>query len=186
MELSAEIFQQTLKSLRSDGPIGAKEQRVNPRVGMRSAMRIILRTATQAPTITDVWLHDVSRTGLGLLHVRPISIGSKYVVQFPRTEEPPLTLLCTVMNCRELGKGMWSIGSSFTEIVPSTAWKPSLVAETSASPCTASSVSQTHSDDDETMRRVRAAVIGDAPPADDAVAGSQTSRSFATTATEAS
>jgi hypothetical protein len=118
MELSGEMFEQLLAALRGDAPVGSKERRGSPRVGVRATIRGVLRQPDkQEIEEITLTLRDLSRNGLGLVHSQKVAIGSRFAVQLPNEGRPAITLLCTVANCRQMTEELWLLGASFTQVL---------------------------------------------------------------------
>jgi PilZ domain len=101
MLLSAQMYQEILKSLRSDG--GKSEtRRKHARVGMRAKITIILLGKDGQLNLPEsVWIRDISTAGIGLVTTKPIARGQLLVVQFNQHDENALSLLCQVVQCRK-------------------------------------------------------------------------------------
>jgi hypothetical protein len=100
VHLSAENYQEILRSLRSDKRLGA-ERRRNPRVGLRARVTLIaLTTDGQQGTPQTVWVRDISDGGIGLVVTRPSKRGALFVIRFKEDPVEHLCLLCQVIQCR--------------------------------------------------------------------------------------
>jgi hypothetical protein len=114
MELSAELFEQTIRSFKGDGSAMKKQRREQPRVGIRCHLKIIPIESGAARAELDVWTRDISRGGLGIMSPQGMSVGSRFVVRFPRTGDmAPLALVCTVRCCNQLTPALFAIGAVF-------------------------------------------------------------------------
>ena len=114
MELSAELFEQTIRSFKGDGSAVKKQRRAQPRVGIRCHLKIIPIEGGAAGAELDVWTRDISRGGLGIMSSQNMPVGSRFVVRFPRTgDTSPLALVCTVKCCNQLTPGLFAIGAVF-------------------------------------------------------------------------
>ncbi|HEX3355769.1 MAG TPA: PilZ domain-containing protein [Tepidisphaeraceae bacterium] len=101
MLLSAQMYQEILKSLRSDG-CKSETRRKHARVGMRAKITIILLGEGGRPNPPEsVWIRDISTTGIGLVTTRAIARGQLFVVQFNHHDENGLSLLCQAVQCRK-------------------------------------------------------------------------------------
>src|SRR5690242_11149426 len=76
LALTAELFDQIVNSLKSDIGRRTNEKRTKPRVGVRGRVQILPINAdgTVAQKF-DVWVRDVSASGIGILHNSPLSTG---------------------------------------------------------------------------------------------------------------
>ncbi|HEX4056403.1 MAG TPA: PilZ domain-containing protein [Tepidisphaeraceae bacterium] len=117
MELSAELFEQTIRLFKGDSPVVRKQRRTQPRVGIRCHIKIIPVDGTNMGEPVEVWTRDISRSGIGVISSQRLKIGSRFVVRFPRDdEERPLSLVCTVKCCTQISKGVYAIGAVFEGI----------------------------------------------------------------------
>jgi hypothetical protein len=116
-ELSAEVFESTLRGLRGD----AVHNRKYPRAPMRVKLRLypVERLGVGKPR--EVWTRDLSTGGIGLLSPDHMRAGSNFIVRLPRIDSGFLCLLCTVQNCVEQAKGLFAVGASFVQISHSSA-----------------------------------------------------------------
>src|SRR3954469_6919551 len=100
MLLSVDMYEQIVRTIRSDGSSPA-ERRRHPRVGMRAKITIIpLGPAGQPGKADTVWLRDISDGGIGLVAGRAMKRGSLFVVQFSNHNNEARSLLCQVIQCR--------------------------------------------------------------------------------------
>lgn len=114
MQLTADLYREILRSLRSDTRSNRNlEKRGAPRVGLRSKVTIILASGGP-PTVTCV--RDLSANGIGLVHPEPMSIGSQFTAMFAGRANDTLAVVYTVANCKELSKTLYSIGASVSRI----------------------------------------------------------------------
>jgi PilZ domain len=114
MELSAELFEQTIRLFKGDGSAIKNQRRTHPRVGIRCHIKIVPIEAGVPGEPIEVWTRDISRTGIGIITSQKMKTGDRFVVHFPReSEAPPLGLVCTIKCCSQLSKGIYSIGAVF-------------------------------------------------------------------------
>jgi hypothetical protein len=98
MHLTAEMYEDIVRSLRSDVLKGT-ERRRHPRVGMRVRITIIILDAAGQPGKAEsVWVRDLSDGGIGLVATRPMKRGVLFIVQFIRSDHQVLSLLCQVVQ----------------------------------------------------------------------------------------
>ncbi len=120
MELSAELFQSTVKSLKGD-PV---EKRAHPRAPARFKLHIIPLQHIGTGGMIDVWTRDISRAGLGVTSSINFPVGMRFIVKLPRSIGIDLCLLCTVKSCLAQSKTHFVIGASFVEVDIATLPKP--------------------------------------------------------------
>jgi hypothetical protein len=113
MELSAEMFERTIRLIKGDGTTVKNQRRAHPRVGVCSHITIIPVEPSGVGQPVEVCTRDISRSGIGLISAQKMKIRSRFVVRFPRDNEKPLALLCTIKCCNQLSKGLYAIGAVF-------------------------------------------------------------------------
>ena len=127
MTLTASLFQQILTSLRSDTGRRFNEQRMGPRVGVRGKIKVQRGTAEASPNQPplEVWVRDVSISGIGLLSSEAMTAGTHFRAQFPKVDDLPLTLLYTVVHCKSVSKGLFVVGARLADVPQPQAPRPS-------------------------------------------------------------
>jgi hypothetical protein len=132
MTLTAHLFQQILTSLRSDTGRRFNEQRMGPRVGVRGKIKILRGAAAAAAPAAEpaqppfeVWVRDVSISGIGLLSSEAMTAGTHFRAHFPKVDDLPLTLVYTVVHCKSVSKGLYVIGARLADIPQPQAPRPS-------------------------------------------------------------
>lgn len=118
MQLSAELYRQIVQSLRSD-PRSSRnlEKRIAPRVGLRSKLTIARRLPGGAPAAQiSVWVRDISSTGIGFVTSEPLPMRSEIVALLPGALGESMSIIYTVVHCKELAKSLYSIGATLTRI----------------------------------------------------------------------
>jgi hypothetical protein len=127
MSLSGDQFNEIMESLRSDIlSKRALEKRGAPRVGLRSRGVIVSfehQRLTGAPI--GVWIRDLSVTGIGLMHSRPLEPGAQFVAQFLRATKPPLSVLYVVTHTKPISKTIFSIGAKMERVMDLISPQPS-------------------------------------------------------------
>ena len=114
-ELSAELFESTLRGLRGD----SVHNRKHPRAPMRVKLKLYPVERRGIGKAREVWTRDMSTGGIGLLSPEIMKAGTTFIVRLPRQEGGFLCLLCTVQNCVEQAKGCYAVGASFVEVTHS-------------------------------------------------------------------
>lgn len=119
MSLSGDEFNEIMESLRSD--IQGKrafEKRGAPRVGLRSRGLIVAYEHEKLiGSPIPVWIRDLSITGIGLMHSRPLEPGAQFVAQFVRPTKPPLSVLYTVTHSKPLTRSIFSVGAKMEQVM---------------------------------------------------------------------
>lgn len=113
MQLSAELFSQIVKDLVSDnGSDLARQQRCEPRVGVRAKAHILPVGASATPL--PVRVRDLSAGGMGLLVPRELAAGQLFLLLLPKAgTHPPLRLACRVMHCHMFAEDLFAVGARF-------------------------------------------------------------------------
>ena len=113
MQLTADLYREILRSLRSDTRSNRNlEKRSAPRVGLRSKITIVPEGCS--PIVTCV--RDLSANGIGLVHPEIMPIGSQFTAMFAGRGNDTLAVVYTVANCKELSKSLYSIGATVARI----------------------------------------------------------------------
>jgi hypothetical protein len=113
MQLSAELYSQIVKDLVSDG-LGefGRQQRREPRVGMRARAHILTSLSSTVPV--PVRVRDVSVGGMGLLLPREMGPDRLFLLLLPKGGgRPPVRLACTVAHCQAIGDDLYAVGARF-------------------------------------------------------------------------
>jgi hypothetical protein len=114
MELSAELYEKTIRDIKGDVAAGAQDRRSHPRVGFRCKIQIIPINGGVVGKPVDVWTRDISRGGISVISSLKLKVGERFALRLPRGEgEQPLGLLCTVKTVHELGSGVYALGAAF-------------------------------------------------------------------------
>lgn len=113
MQLTAEQFHEIISSLKSDALHG---RRAAPRVGLRLQVTIIPCTETNVKEQT-AWLRDLSVSGMGFIHDRPMQVGSFLVVRFNRDAGEAIAVLVEVNRSKQVGPTSFEIGTRIERVV---------------------------------------------------------------------
>ncbi len=91
-----------------------KESRYNPRVprvGLRMQVAIVPCVEGAAPEEQIAWMRDLSRTGIGLVHDRPMWPGTFFLANFSKGTAT-LTAVYRVIHCAPEGETHFRIGAA--------------------------------------------------------------------------
>jgi hypothetical protein len=86
------------------------ERRVLPRFRVWAPVEIVPLAGDRTVT---VWLRDLSRGGMGVMHTRAMALGEQFLIRLPLIDGDPMPLLCEVVYCRGATGDMFSIGCRF-------------------------------------------------------------------------
>jgi hypothetical protein len=94
------------------------ERRVLPRFRVWAPVDIALLPAAAdgaggTPATVTVWMRDLSRGGMGLMHTRALGAGTPFVIRLPLIDGNPMPLLCEVVYCRGATGDLFSMGCKF-------------------------------------------------------------------------
>ena len=117
MELSAEVFRDIIKVLKSDTRAD-RDKRREPRVGLRGKVTVVHTSMTDAPAApASAWVRDLSPGGVGLLYPHHLAKGSIFLVRLPRHSGSAILARYTVVHCKSAGDNLHSIGARFDRIL---------------------------------------------------------------------
>lgn len=112
LALSAERYSAIVSALRSDGGRRYDEKRGRPRVGLRGRVEIepILPSGKRLAKF-DVWVRNLSARGIGILHDRPLRVGTRFNAIFHRPGASPMVLSYVVAQVKSVDDGMYTMGA---------------------------------------------------------------------------
>ena len=115
MSLSAEQFKSIIQGLKSDRPgSGSFEKRASPRVGLRAKITVYPGGDTTKPR--EVWVRDLSSTGIGIVHGEAFNAGADFLVCFPLRATDHLWVYYRVMHCRSISPKLYFTGAKLKYI----------------------------------------------------------------------
>jgi PilZ domain-containing protein len=115
MDMSAELFQSIVQSVRPDGPSDANEKRGAPRASLSGKVSIIPPGESDP---VEAVLRDLSVQGIGLIHIQPIKCGREFTLVFAdSTELGERGVICTVARWQPISDRLFLIGAKFTSVV---------------------------------------------------------------------
>jgi hypothetical protein len=115
MELSADLFEQIVGGLKGDNVAG-RDKRIEPRVGLRKKTTIIVGMSDNGADSQQVWVRDLSRSGIGILHNKTLKPNSEFVIKLIRREGDEVSIIYTVKYCKVAGPKQFSIGGVLKKI----------------------------------------------------------------------
>src|SRR5437879_3651241 len=111
MKLSAETFYQLLASLQAGACCGLNEMRIEPRVEAIGHAKISSPAANGASESFAVGVRNLSRSGIGLIHVQPMAVGQDLLLHLPTDADPDHCIAYRIVRCTRLGAKLFSIGA---------------------------------------------------------------------------
>jgi hypothetical protein len=118
MKLSAEQFADLAASFTpTSGAGGAQEARRAARVELEAhaSIRFLSDGRPSGPTAVQVF--DFSTRGIAILRRAPMERGTQFVIDLPRQSGGCVSMLCTIMHCKEIRPDTFKIGAEFTCVV---------------------------------------------------------------------
>lgn len=115
MKLTAEQFADLAASFNPGQPDGSRQER-------RRASRTELSAQVDIRPVVDgvmsdsagVQVEDFSSRGIAIRHHVPLDNGAQFVVELKRQSGGCVSMLCTVLHCRELQPKSYKVGAEFT------------------------------------------------------------------------
>ena len=115
MELSADLFEQIVGGLKGDNVAG-RDKRIEPRVGLRKRTTIMVGMSDTGADLHHVWVRDLSRSGIGILHSKTLKPNSDFAIKIPRRDGNDVTITYTVKYCKVAGPKQFSIGGVLKKV----------------------------------------------------------------------
>lgn len=116
MQLLAQDYAEVLAALKALTDAKGHERRTTARMEVQAQIKVF---PFKDGKITDPYTcltRDLSFKGVGLFQSKQPARGSQFVVELPRQENQPLTLLCTVMYARPMADGLYNVGAAFNSV----------------------------------------------------------------------
>jgi hypothetical protein len=98
-----------LRAIRCDRKVS--DRRRTPRVGLRAKVDMV--TSPEHPATAQVWIRNISLSGVGLLHCRKLPVGSMIVLRFPTADRKMLSVPCEVVHCQSIPNQFFRVGVRF-------------------------------------------------------------------------
>jgi hypothetical protein len=114
MNLSAQQFAEIVSSFGDVVSAPDAEKRQASRVIHTCRVPLLFDHDTLEERREIATVVDLSPRGVGLLHREKLRRGQQFVLQLTRPRGIPAMMLCSVMHCRQHGKGIFKIGAEFT------------------------------------------------------------------------
>ena len=116
--MSAELFEQIVKALRSDA-VTDRDKRCGPRVGLRVQVDIFLEPGTGRP-VERMGCRNLSVGGIGLLHSREVRVGTEFVARLRASGVVhTVHISCVVLHCERAAQDLYSIGARVVRVLSS-------------------------------------------------------------------
>jgi len=118
MQLSVEVYESLMHSLRSYPAVGS-ERRRHPRTqaDCRAEVTIIPLAGNAAPKPISVAVEDVSRLGIGIIHGESIELGRQFLLCLSHCSDVAATtrmIICIVRRIEQTPDRQFRMGCEFT------------------------------------------------------------------------
>ncbi len=110
------MYNQIVEGLKSDSHRD-KDKRREPRVGMAGEVEFVTMNEEGKRVAGLVKVRDISRSGVGLLFTKHISIQQRFVIQLASGNGEPIWLVCTSAYCRRVEEGRYSVGGRIMQVL---------------------------------------------------------------------
>jgi hypothetical protein len=115
MKLTAEQFADLAASFQPDRAATTEhERRRAARLELDAHVNIRMLVDAKPAAQTSVQIHDFSSRGIAIHYRTPLPHGSQFIVELQRQSSGCVSMLCTVMHCRQLQPNCYKIGAEFT------------------------------------------------------------------------
>src|SRR5689334_4746549 len=98
-----------LRAIRCDRKVS--DRRRAPRVGLRAKVDMV--TSPERPATAQVWIRNISLSGVGLLHSRKLAVGDTIVLRFPTADRKLVSVPCEVIHCQSIPNQFYRVGARF-------------------------------------------------------------------------
>jgi hypothetical protein len=155
MQLLAQDLGDILTALRAAQDTTGHERRRSARLDVQARVEVVPFEDGHLGRAFTCMTRDVAFKGLGLLQSRRAARGSQFVITLPKGGDESMSILCTVMYCRELADGIYNVGATFSRTYESPVQPPASTppASTATPPAGAE-----HSV--EELNRIRQSILG--------------------------
>jgi hypothetical protein len=166
MILSAGVFDEILKSLKTEQPVADKRR--SARIGLRARVTMIPIVKGALASPIQVWCRDIAMTGIAVLVANPLKVGQQFVLQLNREDEGPMRLLCEVTRKEKVHDDLYVIGAKYlSPDAPKFPLAPTAPATSTPAPAVMSqatlgpsSVSDFASNPDAEILRIKHSMLG--------------------------
>jgi len=85
--------------------------RHEPRVEAIGHAKISCRSGNGTAETLAVGVRNLSRSGIGLIHVQPLAVGQELMLHLPTSDDPDNCISYRIVRCTRLGAKLFSIGA---------------------------------------------------------------------------
>jgi hypothetical protein len=93
------------------------DRRRTQRIRQRCIAEISPWHGNRAGTAFGVQIEDISTTGVGIVHSDRLKLGRQYLLEIPRPEQRPLSVVFTVVRCSETAGGLFNVQLAPDEVL---------------------------------------------------------------------
>src|SRR4051812_7118864 len=113
MKLTAEQFAELAATFDAKQGRTKHERRRASRMDLQARIKILPVTSGKRLEPLTVTICDFSARGISFIDQTPMEMGQQFVLELPRREGAPVTLLCTVMHIKHVGPEIHRMGAEF-------------------------------------------------------------------------
>lgn len=114
MKLTAEQFAELASTFDAQQGRTKHERRRASRMDLQARIKITPVIDGDSHSTINVTICDFSARGISFIHEQAMDIGQQFVLELPRREGGPVSLLCTVMHVKAAGHNLHRMGAEFT------------------------------------------------------------------------
>src|SRR4051794_29224540 len=115
MQLLAQDYAEIMAALQAARDTKGQERRTSARMEIQAQVEVLPFKDGQTGKPYTCLTRDLSFKGIGFLQARSSPRGSQFLIVLPR-KEGEISILSTVMFCRELADGLFNVGAAFNSI----------------------------------------------------------------------
>ncbi|QOV87578.1 PilZ domain-containing protein [Humisphaera borealis] len=116
MQLSLKLYEQ-LNSLLCAEAVTGRQQRSEPRVGVRMRQQIVPNIVGDAGTRPiDVWIRDISLTGLGFSANQPLGQGTQFLIRLTSSSGSKVAIRYSIAHCVCVAPGVYVAGAKVDRV----------------------------------------------------------------------
>ena len=93
-----------------------RDKRRRPRVGLRATITVVEGGPPGKGVRVNATIRDISREGIGIQRTCVMKTGHRFLVQLPRDDGGPQSILCTVRHCEAVADSTYHIGATFVRV----------------------------------------------------------------------
>jgi hypothetical protein len=112
--LSAQQFDDIVALIQTTRPAEPNSVRRAERIIHRCALTITLGTSETPGPSYEVHVRDISPRGMCFFHTQDLRVGTVFVVKLEAVHGPCVSILSTIIHCKQLTSHTFQFGAEFT------------------------------------------------------------------------